>query len=621
LAIDNEISKLLDKKVIVESVQQSEQFVSPIFLRAKKNGKFRLICNLRGLNQFIQYRHFKMDSLFSVLRMITPNCFMASIDLKDAYYCLPVADHHQRYLKFYWKSKIYRYKACPMGLCMSPRLFTKVLKPLFSHLRQMGHQSVIYIDDTYLQGETVEACNKNVIATANILREYGFVINPEKSVFNATQELEFLGFILNSVDMTVSITKDKSDKIMSICKSFLRSGKNTIRELCTVIGNLVASFPAVTHGKLFYRQLENEKIIALKQAKGQFDQVVSLSNQAINDLHWWLSNISGSKAPITRSQPDVVIETDASRLGWGCNCTSLNKSAGGPWRQTENNHHINVLELQAVYFALQSLFNDKNDMHIHILVDNTTAVAYIREQGGSHSLECNAMVRNIWMWAYERNIWLSVSHIPGKLNQSADFESRHFKQDNEWMLDQKLFKTAIEKLKFTPEIDLFASRNNCQLSKYVSWRPEPESYAVDAFSISWTGMNLYCFPPFSVIPAVLQKMVIDQAIGILVLPNWPTQPYYATAMKMLIAHPLFIPKSKTLLQLPAKNDIHKIWDKLDMLVCLLSGDHSKTEIFRQMLPKFCSHHGDPKRQNSTNAIYANGKSSVIDGKLIHFERM
>lgn len=96
-------------------------------------------------------------------------------------------------------------------------------------------------------------------------------------------------------------------------------------------------------------------------------------------------------------------------------------------------------------------------------------------------------------------------------------------------LIKKVFKMAISKLNFKlnfkPEIDLFASRNNCQIEIFVSWKPEPESYAIDAFSISWPSMKLYCFPPFSVIPAVLQKMVVvvDKAMGILIMPNWPTQ--------------------------------------------------------------------------------------------------
>lgn len=155
--------------------------------------------------------------------------------------------------------------------------------------------------------------------------------------------------------MTISITTKKAGKNLDLCKEFARSKKTTIRELSTAICNLVASFPAVPHGKLFYRQLENEKITALKEARGQFDAEIRLSDLALSDLQWWLSNISSSKAPITRGQADLIIETDASLKGWGCNCQSLNMSAGGPWKQTEANYHINILELQAVYFCIAGI--------------------------------------------------------------------------------------------------------------------------------------------------------------------------------------------------------------------------------------------------------------------------
>ena len=88
-AIDAEVNKLLAKKII-ESENEDGKFVSPIFLRPKKNRTFRLICNLKELNEFIVYRLFKIESLQSALRMMTKNCYMASIDLKDAYYCIPI---------------------------------------------------------------------------------------------------------------------------------------------------------------------------------------------------------------------------------------------------------------------------------------------------------------------------------------------------------------------------------------------------------------------------------------------------------------------------------------------------------------------------------------------------
>lgn len=238
-----------------------------------------------------------------------------------------------------------------------------------------------------------------------MLSKFGFVINSEKSVFYATQKLEFLGFILNSTEMTLTLTEHKVVKLASVCSEFLKAKNKTIRDLSVLIGNLVASFPAVPYGQLFYRQLENEKITMLKVSKGNFDAQATLSELALSDINWWLSNISLISAPIARGQPDIVIETDASHLGWGYNCEPLGMSAGGPWLKGEENFHINVLELKAVYFALLSLCRDKQYSHVKFLIDNTTAVAYIREQDGSRSLQCNELARKIWLWAYDKNLW------------------------------------------------------------------------------------------------------------------------------------------------------------------------------------------------------------------------
>lgn len=621
LAIDNEIKNLIDKSVIVESQHEDDQFLSPIFLRPKKNGTYRLICNLQELNENIAYHHFKMESLQTAIQMMTKGCYMASIDLKDAYYCIPIEEEYQKYLKFQWRSKLYKYTACPMGLCMSPRIFTKTLKPIFSTLRHQGHQSVVYIDDTYLQGETKESCCNNVEATATLLTKVGFVINPEKSVWQPTQCIEFLGFVLNSVTMTVSLTKSKVERISELCKSILKKNLITIRECCQFIGTLISTLPAVPHGKLFYRQLENEKIIALKQACGQFESKMQFSHTAKSDINWWLENIHEVVNPICRGEPDVVIETDASMKGWGGVCRHLNLIAGGPWKVDEANYHINVLELQAALYTLKSFFSDKKNIHIQLLMDSVTAVYYVREQGGCKSLKCNEIAREIWNWALHRNIWLSSAHIPGKNNCQADFESRNFKEEYEWKLDENTYLRATHKLQFKPEIDLFASRMNYQISKYVSWRPEPEAYAVDAFSISWKNQKIYCFPPFSIIPAVLQKMHTDKATGIVVVPNWPTQPFYATLMKMLVDYPIFIKKRPSLLTLPGKTSVHKIWDRLDLLVCLLSGDQSKIINFRKTLQTSLCRHGEKEPQNNTNVTSTNGRFSVVDGISIQFTHL
>ena len=125
--IDTEIDKLLAKGVITPSSHEEGEYISPIFTRAKKDGSFRVILNLKCLNTHVQYTQFKMDSLNTVLQMVKPGCFMASIDLKDAYYSVPIVTADQKYLKFQWQGKLFKFVCFPNGLAFCPRKFTKII--------------------------------------------------------------------------------------------------------------------------------------------------------------------------------------------------------------------------------------------------------------------------------------------------------------------------------------------------------------------------------------------------------------------------------------------------------------------------------------------------------------
>ena len=177
--------------------------LSNVFLRPKKNGSYRLILNLKGLNGGIEYKKFKMEMLESIVKLIRPNCYMSSLDLSDAYYSVPIAKEHQAYLCFPWVDlegvrKIYTYTCLPNGLSSAPRDFTKLLKPPLAHLRLLGVPIAVYIDDTYIQSSTAEECAEHVVLTKRLFKDLGFRINMEKSVFQPTQSLVMLGFILDS---------------------------------------------------------------------------------------------------------------------------------------------------------------------------------------------------------------------------------------------------------------------------------------------------------------------------------------------------------------------------------------------------------------------------------------
>ena len=123
--IDVEIDKLLKKGIITPSKPESAQFISPIFTTPKKDGSHRVIFNLKTLNKSVAYYHFKMDTLETAIRLMTPCCFMTSIDLKDAYYSVPIAPEHQKYLKFMWRDQLYAFTCLPMGLTSGPRIYQK----------------------------------------------------------------------------------------------------------------------------------------------------------------------------------------------------------------------------------------------------------------------------------------------------------------------------------------------------------------------------------------------------------------------------------------------------------------------------------------------------------------
>jgi hypothetical protein len=140
------------------------------------------------------------------------------------------------------------------------------------------------------------------------------------------------------------------------------------------------------------------------------------------------------------------------------------------------------------------------------------------------------------------------------------------------MLNKYAFR-QINKSLGAPDVDLFASRLNNQLPRYVSWLPDPGEMAVDAFSIDWSNWFFYAFPPFCLIGKCLQKIKQDLAHGILVVPYWPTQPWFSVLQAMLVTEPLLICKHKRLLLQPVSNAIHPLNDRIDLLCCRLSGAH------------------------------------------------
>lgn len=241
----------------------------------------------------------------------------------------------------------------------------------------------------------------------------------------------------------------------------------------------------------------------------------------------------------------AILATDACLSGWGCVLSlpsgKILKRVSGSWSKEESSSPINLLELKAIQFSLLSLLSFISNKSIQILSDNSSSVFYLCNKGGTHSRALCKLAIDIWKFLIENNILVTIEHIRGVQNTEADFCSRESPDRNDFALSQSVFDDLISSFQIFPECDMFASRISAKLPRYVSWKSDPYSWKVDAFSFPWTG-SLYFFPPINLISKVVAKFSNDNvSYSILITPAWASLPSLHSIINLLSDNPIFLP--------------------------------------------------------------------------------
>ena len=256
------------------------------------------------------------------------------------------------------------------------------------------------------------------------------------------------------------------------------------------------------------------------------------------------------------------------------------------------------MDIKATLLALKSYFRHNcNVKRVHILTDNSTALAYINNVGGMHSVICNDIAKPMWEFAQNRNFWISSSHIPIVENTMTDKMSIVFSDNTEWMLSHKLFKVLCHRFQFNPPVNLFATLLNKQIVKY----------AVNALSFSWKTRKIYAFPPFSLAGAAISKLIKDNTIGMMIIPKWPTQYWFPTMLAHLIDHPIHLPSGLKALPLPFKpSKAHPLSPKLQLLAVIRSGNTLHSSVFREKFKRSSLQPENLKLHQNTNLSFWDG---------------
>lgn len=273
----------MKKGAVVETEHEQGEFISTLFIVPKPNGKVRPVINLRYLNQFVCYNHFKQETFSVVLDLIQRNDYFTKVDLVDSYFSVPIHEEFTKYLKFSWNGKLLKFVCMPFGLSVALFSFTKIQKPVYAWFRQQNIQCSYSIDDTLNMNQSIAVCSQNTHILVETLVSLGFTINREKSVLLPCQRIIFFGFVIDSVQFKIFLTEEKVQKILTKAKTLLKKGVVVVRELASFIDLIINAFFAVFEAKLHYRSLERDKILGLEGTM-DFDKKVRLSESSCLEL-------------------------------------------------------------------------------------------------------------------------------------------------------------------------------------------------------------------------------------------------------------------------------------------------------------------------------------------------
>ena len=249
--------------------------------------------------------------------------------------------------------------------------------------------------------------------------------------------------------------------------------------------------------------------------------------------------------PLKMNAPKHHLFCDASNIGWGAHLKPEGLLFHGVWSADQSHLHINVLEMKAITFALHKAIRNSLMM---VSTNKSTVVSYLKKQGGTHSPDLCVAVWNTLLWCQQNSIVLQVRHIPGRFNILADQLSRLTKPiQTEWTLKQSVVNRICQLTNF-PNIDLFATRPNHRLLMYVSPISDDEALAIDALTMNWNGIHGYAFPPFHIIPNVLDKIRQFRCKIVLIAPFWPFRPWFPELLDLLVSLSIVLPITPNLLE-------------------------------------------------------------------------
>ena len=548
--IDEEVEAVLLKGAIEEVSPTEPGYFSKMFVVPKPVG-WRPIINLKRLNaEFIDCPSFRMDTVADVSLLLRPGDWCASIDLKDAYFHIPINRRFRRYLRFGWKGRLFQYLVLPFGLCTAPLVFTKVTKPLKTFLHSLAIRSIWYLDDILIIGSSKEECLRHVAEALRLLERVGFIVNLAKSSLTPSQEFRFLGLQWDTSLGMISIDDVKRLAVVSRASAMIASPQPRCRDLQCLLGHMTSVLPAVPLMRLHCRYLQCD-LNTVYRLPSDANLRVSLSSESLRDLRWTASlalpQCHKPMWPLLLEDCNIEVSTDASDEGWGIYFQGHLHQ--GLWMDVADAPaHINAKELRVLAIFLMD-FLPPSDGKRKLLwrTDSSTALSYIRKEGGTVSPLLLQMARRILLHLHQEDIQILPTFVSSEENHLADAASRLLTPPD-WLLPSEIFNLIVSRWGL-PEVDLFASQISAHLPRFFAWGDSTGAEAFDALAQIWRFRRAYAFPPPPLLLRVIRKIAASVGEFILVTPHWPSQKWFPAILGLHVVDVRRLPEAPPVIDL------------------------------------------------------------------------
>ena len=562
----------MKKKNAIEQVDPKTTlgFYSTFFLVPKKDGGRRPVLNLKGLNKFIQITTFKMQTPQLIISHLQQGVWLASLDLKDAYFHVPIRPDHRPYLRFEFQGQVFQFKVLPFGLSTAPRVFTKMLAPVIGLLHSRGIHIFPYLDDCLIVAKTKDQLIQAVHTSQDVLMQAGFIINVKKSHLTPVQRLKFLGLELDSTVAAAFLPEDRAQQIVQCTKYFSEVGMyRPVQLYLRLLGLMAASLLTIPNARLYMRPIQ---IYLNSQRDARIHGLqypVMVPKRLLPIMKWW-SNLDNLLVglPWSQPRPSITLTTDASQKAWGAHLKNM--SVQGRWTKHQRALHINILEFLAVQKGLKTFQHLLRKKSVLIRADNATVISYINKAGGTKSPHLCQIAWDIGQWCLEHQVLIQALHIPGKNNLLADKLSRQLLSPTEWELNDRVVQKLFS-IWTTPTMDLFANVENRKLPEFCSLFPHPLACHQDALEMSWDKMFAYAFPPLAILNQVLRKVASERVILILIAPQWTRREWYPLLLDLLIDVPYRLPVLWNIVTQEQGTHLHHNPAELSLVAWLVSG--------------------------------------------------